>query len=108
MSTRLDVAGQLDLHVAKQRDHLELLCLPGKMGRVQQQHMKTSTLEENSPVSSSYLEKLVNLSEVDPLLGVQFVDVAAVPVHKVEAEPHHLRVSEAHQHSFHLLEANRE
>lgn len=39
----------------------------------------------------SYLKKLVDLGEVDPLLGVQFVDVAAVPIHQVEAEPHHLR-----------------
>lgn len=48
--------------------------------------------------SSLYLEKLVNLGEVDSLLGVQFVNVAAVPVHQVEAEPHYLRVSEEHQH----------
>lgn len=59
-------------------------------------------------VSPSYLEELVNLGEVDPLLGVQFVDVAAVSVHQVEAEPHHLRVGEARQHSIHLLRANRE
>lgn len=51
----------------------------------------------NKPaVSPAYLEKLVNLGEVDSLLGVQFIDVAAVPVHQVQAKPHHLRFSEAH------------
>lgn len=57
---------------------------------------------KKAAVSPSYLKELVNLGEVDPLLGVQLVDVAAVPVHQVEAEPHHLRVREVRgQHRVH-------
>lgn len=41
-------------------------------------------------LADNHLEKLVNLGQVNPLLGVQFVDVAAVSVHEVQAEPHHL------------------
>lgn len=37
-----------------------------------------------------YLEKLVDLAQVYSLLGIQFVDVAAVSIHEVQAEAHHL------------------
>lgn len=38
----------------------------------------------------SYLEKLINLGQVDPLLGIQLVDVAAVSIHEVQAKAHDL------------------
>lgn len=40
---------------------------------------------------SFYLEEFVNLSEVDPLLGIQFVDVAAVSIHEVQTKSHNLQ-----------------
>lgn len=38
-----------------------------------------------------YLEKLVNLSQINSLLGIKFVNIAAVSIHKVQAKPHDLR-----------------
>lgn len=67
--------------------------------RVHKYHIKHELIYDNnnnsqcldSPtVSTLYLEKLVNLGQVNSLLGIQFVDVAAVSIHQVEAEPHHL------------------
>lgn len=37
-----------------------------------------------------YFEELVNLAQVDPLLGIEFVDITHVPVHQVQTEAHHL------------------
>lgn len=39
---------------------------------------------------SLYFEELVNLAQVDPLFGVQLVDVTHIPVHQVQTEAHHL------------------
>lgn len=46
----------------------------------------------------SYLEELVNLGQIDPLLGIEFVNIAAVSIHKVQAKAHDLR------HSSNVLE----
>lgn len=40
-----------------------------------------------------YLEKLVNLGQINSLLGIKFVNIAAVSIHKVQAKPHDLRHS---------------
>lgn len=37
-----------------------------------------------------YFEELVNLAQVDPLFGIEFVDITHVPVHQVQTEAHHL------------------
>lgn len=39
----------------------------------------------------SYLEKLVNLGQINSLLGIKFVNIAAVSIHKVQAKAHDLR-----------------
>lgn len=41
----------------------------------------------------SYLEKLVNLGQINSLFGIKFVNIAAVSIHKVQAKPHDLRHS---------------
>lgn len=53
--------------------------------------------------SFSYLEKLVNLGQINSLLGIKFVNIAAVSIHKVQAEPHDLR----HGSSVRLKRADR-
>lgn len=56
---------------------------------------KTSDDESDANESESlYFEELVNLAQVDPLFGVQLVDVTHVPVHQVETEAHHLSPAE--------------
>lgn len=52
--------------------------------------LKHDLIYNNNNVCTLYLEKLVNLGQVNSLLGIQFVDVAAVSIHQVEAEPHDL------------------
>lgn len=41
-----------------------------------------------------YFEELVNLAQVDPLFGIEFVDITHVPVHQVQTEAHHLTSGE--------------
>lgn len=41
-----------------------------------------------------YFEELVNLAQVDPLFGIEFVDITHVPVHQVQTEAHHLTPGE--------------
>lgn len=36
------------------------------------------------------LEELVDLAEVDSLLGIQFVNITDVAIHQIQTKPHHL------------------
>lgn len=97
MSAGLDVAGQLDLHVSKQGHHLKLRSEEKKNPIIKVVAHADETPDDerdaNEP-QSLYFEELVNLAQVDPLFGVQLVDVTHVPVHQVETEAHHLSPAE--------------
>lgn len=40
------------------------------------------------------LEEFVYFAEVDSLLGIQLVNVADIPIHEIQAKPHHLEKME--------------
>lgn len=37
-----------------------------------------------------YFKELVDLAQVDPFFGIQFVDITHVPIHQVQTKAHHL------------------
>lgn len=46
--------------------------------------------QQKIKLKNTYFEELVNLAQVDSLLGIQFVDITYIPVHQVQPEAHDL------------------